>query len=305
VAKARRIAVAIAALAAVATAGCGLGPGESSEGEATLNVTRDYGSVPVAEATLSDPSESETVMRMLDAEAEISTRFGGGFVHSIEGVSGRIDDGRSFDWFFYVNGLESGRGAAEVGVSGGDRIWWDYRDWTDAMRVPAVVGSWPQPFSGEDGPVTVECAGAPDPCDAVVGRLEEEGVGEVVEGAEPGGEAGARIVVGRWARIADDPVAGMLDDGPATSGVFARFEGAGEALVLLDERGDAARRLRRDAGLVAALRRGEDPPTWLVTGTDAGGVAAAAATLDAEDLRDRYAVATAGAAALPLPVEAE
>ena len=32
-------------------AGCGLGPGESSEGEATLTVTRDYGAEPMLEAT--------------------------------------------------------------------------------------------------------------------------------------------------------------------------------------------------------------------------------------------------------------
>ena len=56
------------------------------------------------------------------------------------------------DWFFYVNGIESPIGAAEYELGDGDRVWWDYRDWTAAMRVPAVVGSWPEPFvHGFDG----------------------------------------------------------------------------------------------------------------------------------------------------------
>ena len=109
-------------------------------------MTRDYGSEQVLEATETDPAESETVIRFLDREAEITTRFGGGFVHSIDGTAGEVADGRSLDWFFFVNGLESPRGSAEVSVRGGDRIWWDYRDWTNAISTPAVVGSWPEPF---------------------------------------------------------------------------------------------------------------------------------------------------------------
>ena len=65
------------------------GPGESSEGEATLTVTRDYGAEPVLEVSEQDPAETETVIRFLDREAEITTRYGGGFVQSIDGTAGR------------------------------------------------------------------------------------------------------------------------------------------------------------------------------------------------------------------------
>ena len=99
-------------------------------------MTRDYGAEPVLEASESDPAESETVIRFLDREADITTRYGGGFVQSIDGISGSYADGRSRDWFFFVNGIESPRGSAEVSIRGGDRIWWDYRDWTDAMQHP-------------------------------------------------------------------------------------------------------------------------------------------------------------------------
>jgi hypothetical protein len=311
-------AAAIAALCAIAAAGCGLGEGESSEGAATLVVTRDYGSERIAAATVDDPSETETVIRLLDRETEITTRYGGGFVQSIEGISGDSAGGRRSDWFFFVNGVESPVGSAERSVRAGDRIWWDYRDWTDAMRAPAVVGSWPEPFAQESTeaadrlPVRIECAGAREPCDAVERRLAAEDVESSVVGAgdrQAGGGEALRLLVGPWSRIDDDPAAALLDGGPATSGVFARFEPGSRAgaasLVGLDERAHAAARLGPGSGLVAAVRDGEDPPAWLVTGTDARGVAAAAELLDRSALANRYALAVDATATIPLPVPEE
>jgi hypothetical protein len=300
---------AVLAVVAIATAasGCGLGSGERSEGEATLTVTRDYGVEVMLEASAPEPSESETVIRLLDAEAEIATRYGGGFVHSVDGVSGEVSGGRSFDWFFFVNGIESSVGAAEVGVRGGDRIWWDHRDWTDAMRTPAVVGSWPEPFAqasvaGERLPVRIECRGAAAPCDDVAERLAEAGV-RASTSADSRGPA-LRLLVGPWARIADDRVAALLGHGPGTSGVFARFEdgfGGETSLLVLDQHAETIERLA-GGGLVAALREGERPPTWVVTGTDREGVAAAAAALGADQLEHRYALALGpGGEQMPLP----
>ncbi len=154
-------------LAALAAAGCGLGPGADVGGVA-LTVTREFGSVPVLEKDVGEVKESATVMRVLEAEAEISTRYGGGFVQSIEGIEGEQRGGHSYDWFFYVNGVESPIGAAEFSLHGEERIWWDYRDWTAAERVPAVVGSWPAPlrggYEGKAHPVVVECEGGGEAC---------------------------------------------------------------------------------------------------------------------------------------------
>src|SRR5258708_494016 len=72
----------------------------------------------------------------------------GGFVQSIDGSEAEESGDHPLDWFFFVNGVESTIGAADYSLHGGESIWWDYRDWSGAMRVPAVVGSWPQPFSG-------------------------------------------------------------------------------------------------------------------------------------------------------------
>jgi hypothetical protein len=295
---------------AVALAGCGLGPGSSSDGTATLTVTRDYGQTPMVEAEVSDPDESETVLRVLDREADIATRYGGGFVQSIEGVSGSTEGDRRFDWFFYMNGIESPVGSADVQVKGGDRVWWDHHDWTDVMRVPAVVGSWPEPFlqysaDEERLAVRVECAGERESCRVAADRLSDEGVSvsQMPFGRDPGGEA-LRVLVGPWDAIKRDPGAAQVEDGPSSSGVFADFAsaGAGLELVALSERAEPASRLGAGAGLVAAVRDGERPPTWLVSGVDDAGVRAAAAALDEDVLRDRYAVVVAAGSDVSLPV---
>src|SRR5689334_4369126 len=107
----RGIAVASALLALLAAAGCGLGPG-ADVGDVRLTVTRDYGRVPMAEATVA-AQESDTVMRVLEGEADVSTRYGDGFVHSIDGLAEESRDGDPYDWFFYVDGEESESGAAD------------------------------------------------------------------------------------------------------------------------------------------------------------------------------------------------
>jgi hypothetical protein len=300
----RGTAVAIALLlAALAAAGCGLGPG-ADVGSVGLTVTREFGTVPVLQRSLA-AKESDTVMRLLERNAEIETRYGGGFVHSINGVAEGERDGDPYDWFFYVDGTESPVGAAEVDAQGGERIWWDYRDWSATNHVPAVVGSWPAPFvdgvGGKRYPVVVECAGGGSACGATRTALEGEGV-ELASGSPKGA---IRVLVGPWDRLRDDPTAHLIEEGPAESGVFAYFEptGDGYEVVALREDGARAGRLGTSTGLVAATSRYGGPPVWIVTGGTAAAVRAAAGALDAEHLRDHYAVAIEDGKTTPLPVE--
>jgi hypothetical protein len=300
----RGTAVAIALLlTALATAGCGLGPGKEV-GDVELTVTRDYGTVPMLRRELGDLTESDTVMRALERNAEVGTRYGGGFVQSIDGLEAEESVDGSRDWFFYVDGVEATVGAADYSLRGRESVWWDYRDWTAAMRVPAVVGSWPQPFldgyEGRRRPVAVECLGGGEACATVRGRLRDAGV------AVAGGSADGtiRILVGPWARVRQDPAAAQIEDGPQASGVFAGLkpDSGGYSLEGLGEDGKPARTFGAGAGLVAAVRRYEEPPVWVVTGPGLAGVGAAAQLLDAADLRDHYAVAVDGGEETPLPV---
>lgn len=302
----RGLAAAVALLCAAAAAGCGLGPGDE-RGSVELRVTRGYGTEAVIEAQQVETKESDTVLRLLDREADVGTRYGGKFVQSVNGVAGTESGGRRYDWFFYVDGVESPAGAADVVPGDGQDVWWDYRDWSSAMRVPAVVGAFPEPFAhgfeGSAYTTRIDCLGEVDPCKQVQSALADEGVRAGVFEAEhaPGFDAEAgptlRILVGPWDRVGDDPAAALIDDGPGASGVFARFRGGAgeERLVGLSERGEpVAGPFGPGAGLVAAVRLEDRPPTWVVTGAGAPGVRAAAAALSAESLRNHYAVIARG-----------
>ena len=83
-------------------------------------------------------------MQALDRVAEIETAYGGRFVQSIDGIDGSLTS--QHDWFYFVNGIEGDRSAAEVRLDAGDIEWWDYRSWARQMRQPVVVGAFPEPF---------------------------------------------------------------------------------------------------------------------------------------------------------------
>src|SRR5947207_551515 len=142
---------AAAAVLAVFAGGCRLGPAAQGSG-AALTVTRDFGAHAVARASERKIPGGETVIRFLERRAKVETRYGGRFVNAIDGLRSQTRGGRRQDWFYFVNGIEAEVGAADMRLHTGDRVWWDYRDWSAAMRVPAVVGSFPEPFrNGADG----------------------------------------------------------------------------------------------------------------------------------------------------------
>jgi hypothetical protein len=294
---------------ALLLAGCGLGEGERREGGAELRVTRDFGHERVGQVRVGRVPEGQTVMRLLRSRFDVETRFGGRFVQKIDGLAGRGLTGQR-DWFYFVNGIEAGVGAAEYELSPGDVVQWDYRRWDRVMRVPAIVGAFPEPFvHGREGkrlPVRVECTnGVERPCEEVRRRLRSLGV--KAAGA-PLGVSGttnvARVVVGPWRRAKLVRAAAALERGPDRSGVFARFRDGGRSLVLLDGAGRPARRAAPGAGLIAAASAEEDQLVWIVTGVGERGVAAAARALGPSALRDAYAVAVEDRRPTKLPLVA-
>ena len=303
----RRLAALLALAGALA--GCGLGAGEAEESAGvTLQVTRNFGAQGLGRYEEGKVRPSETVMRMLQRRFEVTTRYGGGFVSEIDGLGGGRRSGRPVDWFFYVNGIEASQGAASRRIQPGDTIWWDHHDWGAAMRIPAIVGSFPEPFrSGTGGkrfPVRIDCA--PDSrraCEEVRKRLDLAGVkvGGTTTLGQAVGPGVLRLVVGRWAYVRADDTVARIERGPAVSGVFARFDRAGTKLDLLEPRGTVLRTLRAGAGLVAATSFEDQQPTWVVTGTDEVGVAAAAAAIDEDGLRDHFARAIENGQGVPLP----
>ena len=287
---------AAAALLCLVLGGCGLGAG-GGVGAVTEMVTRDFGRTALPGSPVSfDAPGSETAMRALERRFKVTTRYGGGFVESIDGLGGGSAHGRPVDWFYYVNGVEAPKGAASTPLHHGDVVWWDRHDWSATQRVPAVVGAFPEPFAhGMDGerlPVRVECAdGADADCRAVEDELGSIGAipGEAPLGTRSGEEL-IRVLVGTWTQIRTDFAARLLDRGPGASGVYARFSADGRTLFGLDPEGRTVRTFGPGTGLVAATRDGDAPPVWLVTGTDAAGLAQAAKAMTVDALRNKFAV---------------
>lgn len=285
----------LVAVVALLLTGFDVGGGGREGGSARVLVTEDFGTRVVGARVVQELPANETAMRMLQRNFDVETAYGGRYVTAIDGREGSRTGQR--DWFFFVNGIGSQVGAAEVDVHPGDAIWWDRHDWSGSQRVEAVVGQFPEPFAhGFDGrrlPLVLQCAAsAEEACQQVAERLTAVGalparqtLGTNVETAV------LRVLVGEWAAIRRDHALRLLDRGPQTSGVYARFADDGASLELLDPAGEVVRRLGAGAGLVAATRLGEQVPTWAVTGTDAAGVAAAAEALVADRLRNRFAVA--------------
>ena len=122
-----------------------VGCGSQASGKAEVWITRDRGAVVVRTATV---PAGLTAMQGLERVAKVSSRYGGRYVHAVDGVA----EGGRDAWFYYVNGYLADRSAAEYRLRPGDVEWWDYRSWEDPAQDPVVVGAFPEPFlHGYDG----------------------------------------------------------------------------------------------------------------------------------------------------------
>jgi Domain of unknown function (DUF4430) len=131
----RRLALPVAVLL---LAGCG---GQRGHGSARLWITRDRGASVLFTGRV---PAGITALQALDRVAKVKTRYGGRFVQAIDGLEGSLSAQR--DWFYFVNGIEADRSAAEYRLHPGDVEWWDYRGWRHAFSVPVVIGAFPEPF---------------------------------------------------------------------------------------------------------------------------------------------------------------
>jgi len=134
-------------LLALVLAGCGANG--RGHGTATLWVTRDRGAHVIFSGPV--PAGSDGI-RTVERKLKVTTRYGGRYLESVNGIAGSLT--KQSDWFFYVNGIEGARSAADVKIHAGDVLWWDYRAWTGAtMHLPVVAGAYPHPFV--DAPTSV------------------------------------------------------------------------------------------------------------------------------------------------------
>ena len=124
----------VAALAiALACGGCGLGPGRAAP---RASASRSRACSAAARSTTVSRGKvpgSETVMRMLERSFNVSTRYGGGFVESIDGHSAP-SGARQRLVLLRQRRRRRAQGAATTAVHAGDQIWWDLHDWSATDR---------------------------------------------------------------------------------------------------------------------------------------------------------------------------
>lgn len=297
----------LAVTAALGVAGCGL-ENSAGGGGAKLTITHAFGSQSISTRTQASPPANETVKQLLEHSYTVRT---GPHGRVVEAIAGAASTANGLRWSYWVNGIASTVRVGKTPVDHGDQVWWDLHDAVASNSIPAVVGSFPEPFtSGYGGrrfPTVLECA--PDvqaACTIVARELRHVGVkaGNQLLGGGSGSDSLA-VVVGTFRDVKGVIAAELLKAGPSQSGVYAQFTGARDDAIELDNpQGQVVRTLTGSAGLIAATEQpGLGQPAWLIAGTDAAGVAAAARHLTPADLHNHFAVAVTGSEALPIPLD--
>ena len=277
-----RVLATIASAAVLLVAGCtsrSRPPPPAGSPSASLLATAGFGADRLLERRV---AVGETVMSATRGATRVRTAYAGDFV---AGMLGRSSDlGAQRDWFYYVNGVIGDTGARQRRVSAGDRIWWDYRDWSGQMDVPAVVGSWPEPFVHGYGSRPTVSADPPldAPLRAAGARLTS-------------GPASWRVRVGSDADLRRrDPAWRAAEADPGRAGLTAAVQDG--TITALGPGGAGRVPVPGARALVAAVRTGassRDGVLVAVAGLDAAAARAAAARIarDPAVLLDRYAVA--------------
>lgn len=288
---------------ALVLAGCGVA-GERSTGPATVQVTRDFGTKVIGPVRSIHVRGSDTLLSVIRRSYPVT--LSGKTVVSVDGVSAPPGS----RWFLFVDGSAIGLGTSRfpTHVHPGDRIWFDLHTTDATASVPAVVGSFPEPFTGGIAgrrvPAVLECA--PDvqtACNRVADAL--AAVGQAAPRQLLGTGSGTdsiAVVVGTWRDVQGEIAALLVEHGPSTGGVYARFAGTKSGVLeLLDASGQPVRSLGAGTGLVATTGNNSTVPTWFITGTDVAGVNAAAAAMTAQRLDGHMAIAVQDGHDYPLP----
>lgn len=282
----------------------------------TIVITRDFGRELIVEQEISiNPGTS--AMDALQTVASVGTKYGGGFIDSINGISSEYGGSGNTqrDWFFYVNGISSNVGAGDYILRDGDVEHCDFRDWSYQMSVPAIIGDYPQPFlsgfGGDTAPTIVVYEDSfSDEAASLVESLEQSGVTQVssvpANELQTGDKAQSNLII-----IAgpQNSLICELNDLHKRLGFYAYIEYG--VLVSLDAAGNRNGEHGTGCGLIQATQNPWNPNgtgacenvVWMVTGTDIDGVKSAASALTNryEEMLYAYAVVVDNEAIVKIP----
>ncbi|MFC2045584.1 DUF4430 domain-containing protein [Chloroflexota bacterium] len=260
--------------------------------QATVVVTRDFGSLLLVEENLAMESNM-TALDALQQVTEVETKYGGGFIDSINDISSSNEgsNGEKKDWFFYINGLSVKTGAKEYTLHDGDVEYWDFRDWSFRQFIPALIGGFPEPFlHGYGGiiypTVVVYQDGWEETAGQVADSLSQLGVSDistssVTELPAERKESANLILLG----TSNHQLIAEINQAWDRLGFYAHFHD--NYLKAYNSAGDLIAENGAGSGVIQATQSPWNPKgigvcenvVWIISGTDTDGVAAAVDTL--------------------------
>jgi hypothetical protein len=275
---------------------------EPSKAQATVVVTQDFGKELILEQK-ADIGPDTTAMAALQMVADVETKYGGGFVGSINGVSTEYEGASKSkkDWFFTINGVASHIGARDYILRNGDVEHWDLRVWSYLQFIPAIVGDFPQPFlSGYQDKIKPTLVVYEEAFSAEAEALVEKLKGYGVTGVSAVGNnllsdedrADNNLII---MALSDSRLIQELNDAHKKLGFYAYFEQ--HELIVMDAEGNPSGKFGEGGGLIQATQNPWHPKgigsgentVWMITGVDTDGVRSAAEVLLKHPDKIRYA----------------
>jgi len=288
----------------------GIIPPEETESPAetgltvSVVITTNFGEPALVEQTVT-VEEGTSALDVLPQVTSVETKYGGGFVSSIAGLSSRYGGtgSQKEDWFFYINGMAVNTGAGAYLLFPGDVEHWDYHDWGFRQFIPAIIGDFPEPFlHGHGGKVyptlVVYQDSREEAACRIADRLTELGVADIAcrrldELTADEQESGNLILLGDGEF---EPIK-ELNEPWNRLGFYAHF--ADGRLEVFDAAGQPVQDYDTGAGLIQATQNIWNPKgvgasenvVWMVTGLDEAGVSAAVDTLVGSECEFNHACA--------------
>ncbi|ARU59804.1 hypothetical protein CBW65_01105 [Tumebacillus avium] len=291
-------------------------PKQSPTGSFNMFVTHNFGGASVFNQN-TPYYKGDSLMDVMHDNLEVTTKYGGGFVNSINGVASGYTDKSIFtrkkrDWFYFVNGAVAGVGADAYSPQNGDSVWWDYHDWSGSgSNTPSVVGSYPHPFTvgyngARPGTVIYYSGKHADDANRLASALRGLGAGNVRTSEYSNQNLIENntnvILLGTWPELQPESSVQDLFSSPTRTGIYATVEDG--AVQLLDYTGDESGQSGQALIAATGTGNGDTTPTWLLIGVDEPALDAAVNTLVSSSgkLRGKIGVVLSNGAAVGVPV---
>jgi hypothetical protein len=289
---------------------------DTSSSSVRIAVTCDFGKTVLLERVI-EVEGTTTALDALRQVAKVETKYGGGFVSDINGISTQYagTDRKKGDWFCYINGISTNTGAGAYILQDGDTEHWDFRDWGFQSFVPATIGSFPEPFrhgyGGAVYPTTIVYQnGCEESAMQIADKLGRLGVASVstrnISQLSAEEKATDNLIL---LALPDCQLIAEMNQVWDRLGFYIHLQDGN--LTICNSAGEATAEYTRSAGFIQATQNPWNPQgtgacqnvVWVVSGTDETGIETAVTALlnQHSDFTYAYGVVLANGVIIEVP----